>query len=96
MATAILSALIKEEVHHDVAMTGEVTIRGRVLPIGGLQEKVLAAKKVGIKTVILPWENDKDLTEINDEIKDGIEFVLAKTMEDVLKVALVKGVKIWK
>lgn len=96
MATAILSALIKEEVHHDVAMTGEVTIRGRVLPIGGLQEKVLAAKKVGIKTVILPWENDKDLTEINDEIKDGIEFVLAKTMEDVLKVALVKGAKIWK
>lgn len=96
MATAILSALIKEKVHHDVAMTGEVTIRGRVLPIGGLQEKVLAAKKVGIKTVILPWENDKDLTEINDEIKDGIEFVLAKTMEDVLKVALVKGAEIWK
>lgn len=96
MATAILSALIKEEVHHDVAMTGEVTIRGRVLPIGGLQEKVLAAKKVGIKTVILPRENEKDLTEINNEIKDGIEFVLAKTMEDVLKVALVKGAEIWK
>ncbi|KAF5081135.1 Lon protease 1 [anaerobic digester metagenome] len=96
MATAILSALTKEEVHHDVAMTGEVTIRGRVLPIGGLQEKVLAAKKVGIKTVILPWENEKDLTEINDEIKDGIEFILAKTMEDVLKVALVKGAEIWK
>lgn len=96
MATAILSALIKEEVYHDVAMTGEVTIRGRVLPIGGLQEKVLAAKKVGIKTVILPGENEKDLTEINNEIKDGIEFVLAKTMEDVLKVALVKGAEIWK
>lgn len=96
MATAILSALIKEEVYHDVAMTGEVTIRGRVLPIGGLQEKVLAAKKVGIKTVILPRENEKDLTEINNEIKDGIEFVLAKTMEDVLKVALVKGAEIWK
>lgn len=96
MATAILSALTKEEVHHDFAMTGEVTIRGRVLPIGGLQEKVLAAKKVGIKTVILPWENEKDLTEINDEIKDGIEFILAKTMEDVLKVALVKGAEIWK
>ncbi len=96
MATAILSALTKEQVHNDVAMTGEVTIRGRVLPIGGLQEKVLAAKKVGIKTVILPWENEKDLMEINEEIKEGIEFVLAKTMEDVLKVALVKGEGIWK
>lgn len=96
MATAILSALTKAQVRNDVAMTGEVTIRGRVLPIGGLQEKVLAAKKVGINTVILPWENEKDLTEINDEIKEGIEFVLAKTMEDVLKVALMKGAEIWK
>lgn len=96
MATAIISALAEKEVHHDVAMTGEVTIRGRVLPIGGLQEKVLAAKKVGIKTVILPEENEKDLQEISDEIKEGIDFVLAKTMEDVLKVALVKGGDLWK
>ncbi|WP_352400549.1 endopeptidase La [Anaerotignum sp.] len=96
MATAIISALTAEKVHHDVAMTGEVTIRGRVLPIGGLQEKVLAAKRVGIKTVVLPWENEKDLLEISDEIKDGMAFVLAKTMDDVLKVALVKGADIWK
>ena len=64
-----------------------------MLPIGGLQEKVLAAKKVGIKTVILPKENKKDLDEIMDEIKDGMQFVLAETMEDVLQTALVKGEK---
>ncbi len=85
MATAIISALTGRKVRNDVAMTGEITIRGRVLPIGGLQEKVLAAKKVGIKTVILPKENKKDLDEIMDEIKDGMQFVLAETMEDVLQ-----------
>ena len=93
MATAILSAVTGKPVRADVAMTGEITIRGRVLPIGGLQEKVLAAKKVGIKTVILPKENEKDLDEIMDEIKDGMQFVLAETMEDVLQTALVKGEK---
>ena len=87
------SALTGRKVRNDVAMTGEITIRGRVLPIGGLQEKVLAAKKVGIKTVILPKENEKDLDEIMDEIKDGMQFVLAETMEDVLQTALVKGEK---
>ena len=92
MATAIISALMGRKVRNDVAMTGEITIRGRVLPIGGLQEKVLA-KKVGIKTVILPKENKKDLDEIMDEIKDGMQFVLAETMEDVLQTALVKGEK---
>ena len=93
MATAMLSAVTGIPVRADVAMTGEITIRGRVLPIGGLQEKVLAAKKVGIKTVILPKENKKDLDEIMDEIKDGMQFVLAETMEDVLQTALVKGEK---
>lgn len=93
MATAIISALTGRKMRNDVAMTGEITIRGRVLPIGGLQEKVLAAKKVGIKTVILPKENKKDLDEIMDEIKDGMQFVLAETMEDVLQTALVKGEK---
>ena len=93
MATAIISALMGRKVRNDVAMTGEITIRGRVLPIAGLQEKVLAAKKVGIKTVILPKENKKDLDEIMDEIKDGMQFVLAETMEDVLQTALVKGEK---
>ena len=93
LIAAIISALMGRKVRNDVAMTGEITIRGRVLPIGGLQEKVLAAKKVGIKTVILPKENKKDLDEIMDEIKDGMQFVLAETMEDVLQTALVKGEK---
>ena len=87
----MISALTGKKVRNDVAMTGEITIRGRVLPIGGLQEKVLAAKKVGIKTVCLPKENEKDLNDIPDEIKEGLEFVLAETMEDVLQAALAKG-----
>lgn len=91
MATAMVSALTGEPVRNDVAMTGEITIRGRVLPIGGLQEKVLAAKKVGIQTVVLPKENEKDLMDIPDEVKDGLTFILAETMEDVLRAALVKG-----
>ena len=96
MATAMLSALTGAKVRNDVAMTGEITIRGRVLPIGGLQEKVLAAKKVGIQTVVLPKENEKDLNEIPDEVKEGLEFVLAETMEDVLKAALAKGESVCK
>lgn len=96
MTTAILSALTGAKVRNDVAMTGEVTIRGRVLPIGGLQEKVLAAKKAGIKTVILPWENQKDLNEISDEIKEGLEFVTVKEMKEVLQTALAKGESVWK
>lgn len=91
MATAIISALTGIRVRNDVAMTGEITIRGRVLPIGGLQEKVLAAKKIGIQTVVLPKKNEKDLNEIMEEIRDGMQFVLAETMEDVLQTALVKG-----
>ena len=87
MATAMISALTGTPVCNDVAMTGEV------LPIGGLQEKVLAAKKVGIKTVVLPKENEKDLNEILPEIREGMEFVLAETMDDVLAAALVKGEK---
>lgn len=96
MTTAMLSALTGAKVRNDVAMTGEVTIRGRVLAIGGLQEKVLAAKKAGVKTVILPKQNEKDLQEISDEIKEGLEFVLAKDMDDVLKHALAKGESVWK
>ncbi len=96
MTTAMLSALTGAKVRHDVAMTGEVTIRGRVLPIGGLQEKVLAAKKAGVKTVVLPKENEKDLAEISEEIKEGLEFVLAKDMDDVLRHALAKGEDVWK
>ena len=90
MATAMLSALIKKPVRADVAMTGEITLRGRVLPIGGLKEKILAAKNAGIKTVCIPKKNEKDVDEIAAEIKKGLEFVFVEQIEDVLNVALVK------
>ena len=72
-----------KKVRADVAMTGEITLRGRVLPIGGLKEKLLAAKTAGIKTVLVPEENRKDVEEISREIKNGLEIVLVKTMEEV-------------
>ncbi|MBQ3030779.1 MAG: endopeptidase La [Agathobacter sp.] len=90
MATAVLSAVIKRPVRADVAMTGEITLRGRVLPIGGLKEKLLAAKTAGIKTVCVPSKNAKDLDEISDEIKKGLEIVLVERLDQVLEVALVK------
>jgi ATP-dependent Lon protease len=90
MATAIASAITGRPVRKDVAMTGEVTLRGRVLPIGGLKEKTLAAKRMGIKTVILPKRNKKDLDDIPKYIKKDMEFVFAETMDDVLKVSLKK------
>lgn len=96
MTTAMLSALTQAKVRNDVAMTGEITIRGRVLAIGGLQEKVLAAKKAGVKTVIYPEQNTKDLWEISDEIKEGLEFVAAKDMNDVLHHALAEGESVWR
>jgi ATP-dependent Lon protease len=77
-------------VRKDVAMTGEITLRGRVLPIGGLKEKMLAALRAGIKTVVIPEENVKDLAEIGDEIKKALEIVPASRMDDVLKVALLR------
>jgi ATP-dependent Lon protease len=88
MATAIASALTGRPVNKNVAMTGEVTLRGRVLPIGGLKEKTLAAKRMGIKKVIIPNRNKKDLEDIPKYIKKDMEFVFAETMDDVLKVAL--------
>ncbi|MBS4960347.1 MAG: endopeptidase La [Clostridiales bacterium] len=96
MATAMISALTESAVKHEVAMTGEVTIRGRVLPIGGLKEKVLAAKRAGIQTVILPQDNLEDLSEISDKIKEGMNFVPVSRMEEVLKYAIVEGGRIWK
>ncbi len=96
MATAMLSALTGAKIRNDVAMTGEITIRGRVLAIGGLLEKALAAKRIGIRTVILPKENEKDLQEISEEIKEGMCFILAETMEDVLHGALAEGESVWK
>lgn len=90
MTTAIFSAIMEQEVRGDVAMTGEVTLRGRVLPIGGLKEKLLAAKQAKAKTVIVPKDNQKDVEELEDEIIQGLEIVFAEQMKDVLEVALVK------
>ena len=88
MATALTSAIAKIPVRQDVAMTGEITIRGRVLPIGGLKEKMLAAKQAGVKTIIIPEKNKKDLIKIPTEIKDGIDVRACSEAEEVLKVAL--------
>ena len=88
MVSALTSAITGIKVFQDVAMTGEVTIRGRVLPIGGLKEKLLAAKQAGIKKVLIPNRNSKDLTDIPKEIKQGIEIVACTHAEEVLKHAL--------
>ena len=89
MSTAILSAVAEKPVHADVAMTGEVTLRGRVLPIGGLKEKLLAAKNAGAKRVCIPKDNVKDLEDISEEILEGLDIVPVSAMDEVLKVALV-------
>lgn len=90
MATAMLSAITDRAVRADVAMTGEITLRGRVLPIGGLKEKLLAAKVIGIKTVCIPKDNEKDLEEISKEIIDGMEIVPVERFSQVEKIAFVK------
>ena len=93
MATAMLSAITKTPVRADVAMTGEITLRGRVLPIGGLKEKTLAAKNAGIKTICVPKKNEKDIDEISPEIKKGLKIVFVEQMKDVLDVAFAKKQK---
>ena len=90
MATAMLSAITDRPVRADVAMTGEITLRGRVLPIGGLKEKLLAAKVIGIKTVCIPKDNEKDLEEISKEITDGMEIVPVEKFSQVEKIVFVK------
>lgn len=90
MATALLSAVTHTPVRADLAMTGEVTLRGRVLPIGGLKEKILAAKMAEVKTVLVPKENEKDIEEISEEIKEGLEILFVETMEEVADLALLK------
>jgi ATP-dependent Lon protease len=90
MATAVISAITDIPVRNDVAMTGEITLRGRVLPIGGLKEKTLAAERAGIKKVLFPHENIKDLKDVPDSVKENVELVPVKTMDEVLKHALVK------
>jgi ATP-dependent Lon protease len=91
MATALISALTKRPTHRDVAMTGEITLRGRVLPVGGIKEKVLAAHRAGIKTFILPKRNKKDLDDVPQEILQALRFVLVERMDEVLDVALYSG-----
>ncbi len=88
MATALLSAVTHTPVRADLAMTGEVTLRGRVLPIGGLKEKILAAKMAEVKTVLVPKDNEKDIEEISEEIKEGLEIIFVETMEEVTSRAL--------
>ena len=84
----MMSAITGRKVRADVAMTGEITLRGRVLPIGGLKEKLLAAKNAGIRTVIVPQENEPDVEEISSEITRGLEIIPVSHMDEVLKIAL--------
>src|SRR6201999_355235 len=88
MATAIISVITGIPVRRDVAMTGEVTLRGRVLPIGGLKEKLLAALRAGIKTVLIPQENEKDLAEIPDNVKTGLQIIPVSTVDQAMAHAL--------
>jgi ATP-dependent Lon protease len=96
MATAMISALTGAKVRNDVAMTGEITITGRVLPIGGLKEKVMAAKMVGIDTIIVPSENEPQVKDIPEEIKENLEFIRASNMSDVLNTAVAEGENVWR
>ena len=89
MATSIISVITGIPVRRDVAMTGEVTLRGRALPIGGLKEKLLAALRAGITTVIIPKENEKDLADVPDNVKAGLKIVPVSSVSEVLKIALV-------
>ena len=89
MATALVSALSKHPVRKDVAMTGEITLRGKVLPVGGIKEKVLAAHRAGVRTVILPEENEKDLRDIPDQVKEDLRFILVGHIDEVLNQALI-------
>jgi ATP-dependent Lon protease len=88
MATALISALTKIAVRKDVAMTGEITLRGKVLPVGGIKDKVLAAYRGGINEIILPKENEKDIEEIPNEVREAMEYHLVESMDEVLRLAL--------
>ena len=90
ITTALVSALTKKAVRREVGMTGEITLRGRVLEIGGVKEKVIAGHRAGLKTIILPKENKKDLEDVPSQIKKDIKFIFAEKIEEVLKVAIIK------
>jgi len=91
MVVALVSALTGRPVRKEVAMTGEITLRGRVMSVGGVKEKVLAAHRAGIKKVVLPKENDKDLDEVPQQIKEELEFIFVDHIDDVLEAALKGG-----
>lgn len=88
MATALVSALTARPIRREVGMTGEITLRGRVLPIGGVKEKSLGAHRAGLKTIILPEDNEKDIEDVPESVRNDLTFILASHMDDVLKVAL--------
>ena len=90
MLTALASLLTNKTIRKDLAMTGEITLRGQVLPIGGLKEKVLAAHRAGIKTIIIPKMNEKDLYDVSEEIQKKIDFKPVERMQEVLKIAFDK------
>jgi ATP-dependent Lon protease len=90
MATAMASALSGKLVNGNIAMTGEITLRGSVLPVGGIKEKVLAAHRAGCQAVVIPRENEKDLEDIPDNVRQAMEFTLVATMDEVLSKVLVK------
>ncbi|PID87082.1 MAG: endopeptidase La [Chloroflexi bacterium] len=91
LASALISAFTNRPIHRDVSMTGEITLRGRVLPVGGVREKALAARRAGIKTFVMPHKNERDLEEIPKRLRQDMNFVLVKKMQDVLDVALMAG-----
>jgi ATP-dependent Lon protease len=93
MATALISAFSNYKVRHDVAMTGEITLRGKVLPIGGLKEKILAAHRAGITTIIVPHQNQKDLVDVPKKVQRDLKIIFAAKMEEVLKTALIVSKK---
>jgi ATP-dependent Lon protease len=90
LATALVSALARVPTRTDVAMTGEITLRGKVLPIGGVKEKVLAAHRAGIKNIVLPKDNEKDLADIPKNVLDSLNLYLVRTMDEVLKISLAR------
>jgi ATP-dependent Lon protease len=91
MATAIISAFTRRPVRRDVAMTGEVTLRGKALQIGGLKAKTIAAHRAGIKTVLLPQENAKDIPELPERIREDLELICVSHLDEVLEIALLEG-----
>ena len=90
MATSIASALMRKKVRADLAMTGEITLRGRVLPIGGLKEKLLAAHRGNIKTVIIPKDNERDLAEVPQNVQNALKIIFVEHIDEVLKIAFIQ------